>query len=163
MGNRVEVEARACHVLRSFQSDFGWLCRARRLNCAPPVAQCVTQNIRVSVEAEFCAERSNVARRLWFFLYNIVIKNEGNATVQLLSRHWIITDANGETEEVKGPGVVGQQPVLRHGEAFAYTSGCPLRTPFGSMYGTYQMTNDAGEHFDIQIPPFALRDVSKMQ
>lgn len=115
------------------------------------------------MEARFSPERSNVSRGLWFFLYNIVIKNEGSETVQLVSRHWIITDAHGEQEEVKGPGVVGQQPTLREGEAFAYTSGCPLKTPFGSMRGTYQMTSSGGRSFEIRIPAFVLRDPTKMQ
>ncbi|MEN9580736.1 MAG: hypothetical protein RJA70_3745 [Pseudomonadota bacterium] len=123
----------------------------------------VTDRVRVSVEAKFSPERSNVSRGLWFFLYNIVIKNEGPETVQLVSRHWIITDAHGEEEEVRGPGVVGQQPTLREGEAFAYTSGCPLKTPFGSMRGTYQMTSSAGRAFEITIPAFVLRDPKKMQ
>ena len=123
----------------------------------------LTRSVRVSVESEYCPERSDASSSLWFFLYNIVIKNEGRQTVQLLSRHWVITDAHGEVEEVRGPGVIGQQPILREGEAFAYTSGCPLKTPFGSMQGTYQMSSEGGEHFEVQIPPFALRDPSKMQ
>jgi ApaG protein len=127
------------------------------------VQSAVTDRVRVSVEAKFSPERSNVSRGLWFFLYNIVIKNEGPETVQLVSRHWIITDAHGEEEEVRGPGVVGQQPTLREGEAFAYTSGCPLKTPFGSMRGTYQMTSSAGRAFEITIPAFVLRDPKKMQ
>ena len=85
-------------------------------------------------------------------MYTIRITNEGNRTVQLLNRHWIITDANGEVEEVRGPGVVGQQPVLKQGESFEYTSGCDLTTPFGSMRGTYQMVTDAREEFEIEIP-----------
>jgi len=123
----------------------------------------LSRNIRVSVESKYAPERSNAGRGIWFFLYTIAIKNEGSDTVQLVSRHWVITDANGEIEEVRGPGVVGKQPVLRPGEAFEYTSGCPLRTSFGSMYGTYQMSAEVGGQFDIQIPPFALRDPRNMQ
>lgn len=123
----------------------------------------VTRNVRVSVDAHYSPERSDKSRNLWFFLYNIQIKNEGPDTVQLLSRHWIITDAHGEVEEVKGPGVVGKQPLLREGEEFSYTSGCPLKTPFGSMHGTYQMSSEAGEPFEVEVPAFALRDPSKMQ
>jgi len=91
-------------------------------------------------------------------LYTIRITNEGSRTVQLLNRHWIITDANGEVEEVRGPGVVGQQPVLKHGESFEYTSGCPLETAFGSMKGTYEMQVDNGETFHADIAGFALRE-----
>lgn len=127
------------------------------------MASLVTHNVRVSVEAQYAPERSEKARNVWFFLYHIEIRNEGSQTVQLLSRHWTITDANGEVEEVRGPGVVGKQPILRQGESFSYTSGCPLRTQFGSMHGTYQMTSDGGEAFEVKIPPFALRDPSKMQ
>ncbi len=125
--------------------------------------EAISRNIRVSVQARYAPERSNPARGLWFFLYDIVIANQGEETVQLLSRHWIITDANGEVEEVRGPGVVGKQPTLAPGQAFRYTSGCPLRTPFGSMQGTYQMATDLGEQFEAEIPAFALRDPKKMQ
>ena len=79
-------------------------------------------------------------------------------TVQLMSRHWIITDGMGKVEDVQGPGVVGKQPVLAPGQSFEYTSGCPLTTPFGSMHGTYQMVNQAGEKFDIEIAPFTLTE-----
>ncbi len=122
-----------------------------------------TNNVRVSVQSEFSPERSSEGRGQWFFLYHIEIKNEGADTVQLLTRHWIITDAHGEVEEVRGPGVVGQQPILREGESFSYTSGCPLKTPFGSMEGSYEMSSESGDHFEVEIPPFALRDPSKMQ
>lgn len=119
--------------------------------------------MRVTVEAQFAPERSNIPKGVWFFLYNIVIRNEGDAPVQLLNRHWIITDAHGEVEEVRGAGVVGNQPRLASGESFQYTSGCPLRTPFGSMHGSYEMTDDAGRRFNVDIPPFALRDPRMMQ
>lgn len=123
----------------------------------------VTHNVRVSVESQYSSSRSNPKRGLWFFVYNIRIENVGEQTVQLLARHWRITDAHGKLEEVRGPGVVGQQPTLAAGEAFEYSSGCPLKTPFGSMQGTYEMTTDSGEVFEVTIPPFALRDVRNMQ
>jgi ApaG protein len=123
----------------------------------------VTRNVRVTVEAKFAPERSNVSKGVWFFVYTVVIKNEGKEPVQLLHRHWIITDAHGEVEEVRGAGVVGNQPRLGPNESFKYTSGCPLRTPFGSMQGSYEMTRDDGTHFDVMIPPFALRDPRMMQ
>ena len=86
------------------------------------------------------------------------ISNEGDETVQLLTRYWIISDATGHTEEVKGSGVVGEQPVLRPGESFQYTSGCPLKTATGVMRGTYQMVTEDGDHFDAEIAPFALHE-----
>ena len=90
------------------------------------------------------------------FAYTVSIANEGTDTVQLLSRRWVITDANGEVEEVEGPGVVGAQPVLRPGESFEYTSACPLRTAFGTMHGTYVMVTDGGDKFDAEIAAFSL-------
>jgi ApaG protein len=127
------------------------------------MSEAVTRNIRVSVETEYAPGRSNPAQSQWFFLYTIRLKNEGRETVQLMSRHWIITDAMGDVKEVRGPGVVGKQPVLEPGATFEYTSGCELTTPFGSMRGTYQMetVNDKAvkkEHFEIQIPPFTLTE-----
>jgi ApaG protein len=123
----------------------------------------VTRNVRVTVEAQFAPERSNVAKGMWFFVYTVVIENGGLEPIQLLHRHWIITDAHGEVEEVRGAGVVGNQPRLAPGESFRYKSGCPLRTPFGSMQGSYEMTSDDGSRFDVAIPPFALRDPRMMQ
>jgi ApaG protein len=92
------------------------------------------------------------------FLYTVEISNESRETVQLLTRHWIITDGTGHIEEVRGPGVVGKQPVLGPGQSFRYTSGCPLPTPFGTMHGTYQMITQAGEQFDAEIAPFTLSE-----
>jgi ApaG protein len=123
----------------------------------PTRSESVTRGVRISVTARYSPEYSDQSRRKWFFLYTIRITNEGSRTVQLLNRHWIITDANGEVEEVRGPGVVGQQPVLKHGESFEYTSGCPLETAFGSMQGTYEMLIDGGETFNANIAGFALR------
>jgi ApaG protein len=121
-------------------------------------SEAVTRGVRVAVVAEYAPDRSQPARQQWFFLYTITIRNESEDTVQLLSRHWIITHGTGHVEEVKGPGVVGQQPVLRPGESFTYTSGCPLSTPFGLMEGTYQMVGRAGESFDVRIAPFTLSE-----
>jgi ApaG protein len=112
----------------------------------------------VRVESHYSADHSNPQRREWFFLYNVTITNEGSETVQLLNRHWVITDGYGNVEEVRGPGVVGKQPVLKSGESFEYTSGCPLTTPFGSMRGTYEMVIERGERFLAEIAPFALRE-----
>lgn len=117
----------------------------------------VTHGIRVTVRVTYAEGQSDPARRQWFYLYTIRIANEGSRTMQLVSRHWIIEDARGETREVRGPGVVGQQPTLHPGEGFEYTSGCPLETPFGAMRGTYQMVDESGREYDIEIPPFALR------
>src|SRR6476646_8227927 len=111
-------------------------------------SEAVTRGIKVRVESEYAPERSQPAQNQWFFRYTITITNEGTETAQLITRHWIITDGTGHVEEVRGPGVVGQQPVLAPGESFTYTSGCPLTTPFGMMEGTYQMVNRAGEFFD---------------
>jgi ApaG protein len=121
-------------------------------------SEAVTQGIRVSVESRYAPEYSQPQRNQWFFLYTIQISNEGEEQVQLLSRHWIILDATGKQEEVRGPGVVGETPVLEPGASFQYTSGCPLATPFGTMEGTYQMVTARGEHFDARIAPFSLRE-----
>jgi ApaG protein len=118
----------------------------------------LTRGIRVHVESEYDPERSEPARKKWFFLYTITITNEGPSTVQLLTRHWIITDATGNVEEVRGPGVVGKQPILESGQSFTYTSGCDLETPFGVMEGTYHMITDEGEHFDAEIARFTLSE-----
>ena len=97
-------------------------------------------------------------RGQWFFSYSIQITNVGDRQVQLMSRHWVITDANGHVEQVRGPGVVGEQPVLEPGESYRYTSSCPLPTSLGAMEGTYQMRTAQGETFDAVIAPFALVD-----
>jgi ApaG protein len=116
----------------------------------------VTNNVRVEVESQYAPERSQPFQSQWFFLYTVRITNEGDDTIQLLSRHWIITDGTGHVEEVRGPGVVGEQPVLTPGESFEYTSGCPLKTSTGSMRGTYQMVTEDGTHFDVEIARFTL-------
>jgi ApaG protein len=119
-------------------------------------SEATTQGIRVEVESRFSAEHSRPGQ--WFFLYTIRISNLGNETVQLISRHWIIRDANGRVEEVQGPGVVGDQPILEPGQSYEYTSGCPLPTPFGSMVGSYQMVTNDGESFDADVAEFILRE-----
>jgi ApaG protein len=115
-----------------------------------------THGIRVEVRSSYVRERSDPDQGQWFFAYSVRISNEGQAPVQLLSRHWVITDADGKVSEVKGPGVVGEQPLLDPGESFEYTSACPLETPYGTMHGTYQMETDGGERFDAAIAPFLL-------
>ncbi len=115
-----------------------------------------TQGIKVEVESEYMPERSDVERGYYFFAYHVTITNEGDETVQLLTRHWIITDSNGKMEEVKGEGVIGEQPVLQSGESHQYSSFCPLNTPVGTMHGTFQMVTDQGELFDAKIAPFQL-------
>jgi len=121
-------------------------------------SEAVTRNVRVRVEADYARERSSPQAQHWFFLYTVTITNEGDETVQLVTRHWVITDGNNHVEEVKGPGVIGEQPVLQPGEAFTYTSGCPLPTPFGMMEGTYQMVTGGGDRFDARIAPFTLSE-----
>lgn len=112
----------------------------------------------MSVVSEYAPERSRPDEKHWFFLYTITISNHSDVTVQLVSRHWVITDGNGHVEEVRGPGVVGEQPVLAPGESFTYTSGCPLRTPFGKMEGTYQMVTADAQRFEARIAPFTLSE-----
>jgi len=116
----------------------------------------VTRGIRVRVRAHFVPEHSEPEEQRYFFAYHVTITNEGARPAKLVSRHWIITDGAGHVQEVKGPGVVGQQPRLAPGEAFEYTSACPLPTPVGSMYGTYQMVTEAGDTFEARIAPFTL-------
>jgi ApaG protein len=123
-----------------------------------PASEAVTNNVRVEVESQYAPERSQPFQNHWFFHYTVRISNEGDETVQLLSRHWIITDGNGHVEEVRGAGVVGEQPVLSPGESFEYTSGCQLKTSTGTMRGTYQMVTEEGSHFDVEIAPFALAE-----
>jgi ApaG protein len=116
----------------------------------------VTHDIEISVFPEFLADRSDPQNDRYFWAYTIEIANRGRLRVQLISRYWQITDANGRIEEVRGLGVVGEQPVLEPGESFRYTSGCPLTTPSGIMTGSYEMVDDAENSFDVVIPPFSL-------
>ncbi len=123
-------------------------------------SEAVTRGIRVRVRPRFDPQRSQPAQGKWFFLYQVTIRNESAGTVQLLNRHWVITDGVGRVEEVQGPGVVGEQPILEPGDAFEYTSGCPLSTDVGKMEGSYQMIDDDGEPFDVDIAPFVLCEPS---
>ena len=116
----------------------------------------LTQGIRVLVRSEYLPEHSSAAAQRYVFSYTIRILNESERTAQLQTRHWIIRHGDGHVEEVRGPGVVGEQPVLSPGEGFEYTSGCILRTPRGSMRGSYQMVDGEGESFDAEIGEFSL-------
>jgi ApaG protein len=116
----------------------------------------VTRNIEVMVTPRFVADRSSPENNYFFWAYTISITNKGDDAVQLKTRHWRITDAHGRQQEVRGAGVVGEEPVLKVGEAFEYTSGVPLQTPSGFMTGTYGMVSVSGEHFDVDIPAFSL-------
>ncbi len=116
----------------------------------------VTDHIRITVKPTFLEDQSQPADRKFLWAYHVRIENHGAETVQLVNRHWRITDADGRLEEVRGPGVVGEQPVLRPGEAFEYTSGCPLKTPSGFMVGTYEMVRKDGSRFHARIPMFSL-------
>lgn len=115
-----------------------------------------TEGIRVRVAAQFLPEDSDPALGHFAYQYQVVIENVGDRRAQLRSRHWIIRDANGEPVEVRGPGVVGEYPELAPGERFVYTSGCPLRTEWGTMEGTYRMAREDGTEFDVQIGRFFL-------
>jgi ApaG protein len=115
-----------------------------------------TRGIAVSVEPIYLEKRSTPESSQYFWAYRVVIENQGTETVQLLNRHWMITNARGELTEVKGPGVVGQQPILKPGESFEYTSSAPLNTPSGMMGGAYEMESANGERFNIEIPTFSL-------
>jgi ApaG protein len=121
-------------------------------------SEAVTRGIRVQVQSRYLPEKSQPEESQWLFIYQVRIANEGDRAARLIRRHWIVTDANGEVEEYKGEGVVGEQPLLEPGEFFEYTSGCPLKTPFGTMEGTYQMVSSTGEAFDVQIAPFSLSE-----
>lgn len=123
---------------------------------AEPTSSAVTDGIRVTVRAQYLAEQSAPDKARYVFAYTIAIANEGAAPAQLRTRHWIITDGRGKIEEVKGDGVVGEQPRLVPGQRFQYTSGCVLTTPVGTMHGTYQMIRDDGTWFDAEIAPFSL-------
>lgn len=112
--------------------------------------------IRVDVETNFVDDQSDPRERRFVFAYTITIRNEGQVPARLLTRHWVITDANGKVQEVRGDGVVGEQPYLKPGQGFRYSSGAIIETPVGAMQGTYQMVADDGLHFDAPIAPFTL-------
>jgi len=116
----------------------------------------VTRDICINVRPFFLAEQSEPERNHFVWAYRVSISNQGEETVQLINRHWRITDKLGRMQEVKGPGVVGQQPVLKPGESYDYTSGCPLQTPSGIMAGDYEMTTLDGKRFLVEIPAFSL-------
>jgi ApaG protein len=112
--------------------------------------------IRVEVETSYIEEQSDPRDKRFVFSYTITIRNEGAVAARLLTRHWIITDANGNVKETRGDGVVGEQPYLKPGQGFRYSSGAVIETPVGTMQGSYQMVDDAGQQFDAPIAPFRL-------
>tara|TARA_R110000787_G_scaffold12074_48_gene39436 strand:+ start:9498 stop:9884 length:387 start_codon:yes stop_codon:yes gene_type:complete len=117
----------------------------------------LTQGVRVIAQPRYVVEQSDAENGQYFFSYHITVRNEGDAAVKLVSRHWVITNGEGTTEDVRGPGVVGHQPELSPGESFEYTSACPLNTPVGTMHGEFNMVHMAsGEKFDAVIAPFRL-------
>lgn len=113
-------------------------------------------DIRVSVQSEFLPEQSDADSNRWVFAYHVTIRNEGDQPAKLLTRHWVITDADERTQEVHGEGVIGEQPRIQPGEAFRYSSGAVLETSVGTMHGSYQMLAEDGTCFDAEIPPFTL-------
>jgi ApaG protein len=127
-----------------------------RPTVAEPTSHAETDGIRVSVESYYLAEQSSPRDDRYVFAYKITISNQSPRTAQLRTRHWIITDGRGTVEEVRGDGVVGEQPRLLPGQTFQYTSGCVLTTPIGTMHGTYRMWRDDGTYFDAVIAPFSL-------
>ena len=120
------------------------------------ISDTTTRGIRIQIQSLYMPERSSPKDPLYLFEYHVRITNVGSETAQLVSREWIITNADGEVERVKGPGVVGEQPVLAPGTSFEYRSFCPLKTTVGSMHGSYQMVTPGGDHFDALISPFTL-------
>jgi len=121
-------------------------------------SEATTRGVHIQVESQYVPHRSSPTHGQWLFTYRVRIRNQGEESVQLISRHWVITDANGDEKEVRGPGVVGAQPKLAPGEAFEYRSFCPLQTPVGTMHGSYQMVTSNGEQFDAKIAPFSLSE-----
>jgi ApaG protein len=117
-----------------------------------------SQPINIQVDPRYLPDQSSPEDRVYTFAYTITVTNTGRVAAQLISRHWLINDAAGKTQEVKGLGVIGQQPLLRPGESFEYTSGCRLRTASGSMQGSYFCVAEDGERFEVDIPPFVLDD-----
>jgi ApaG protein len=120
------------------------------------MAESKKYEIAVEVMTQYMPEQSEPDEDRYFFAYTITVRNSGSVAAQLISRHWVITDAEGKTEDVRGLGVVGHQPLLKPGESFEYTSGCPLATPVGTMSGTYQMVAEDGTRFEATIPEFML-------
>ncbi len=122
----------------------------------PTTSSAITDGIRVTVASQYLAEQSHPISQRYAFAYTVRIENESSRVVQLVSRHWVVTHGDGKVEEVRGAGVVGEQPVLRPGQSFKYTSGCVLRTPRGTMHGTYQMLETDGRTLEAAIARFAL-------
>jgi ApaG protein len=127
-----------------------------RPTVAEPTSCAETHGVRVRVQSHYVADQSSPRQDRYQFEYTITISNEGSRSAQLRTRHWIITDAHGTVQEVRGDGVVGKQPRLMPGQTFEYTSGCALVTPVGTMHGTYRMWRDDGTYFDAVIAPFSL-------
>ena len=123
---------------------------------AEPTSMAITDGIRVRVQSQYLPDQSSPRDDRYVFAYTITISNEGLTTAQLRTRHWIITDARGVIEEVRGDGVVGEQPRLTPGQSFQYTSGCVLQTPIGTMHGSYRFWRDDETYFDAEIAPFSL-------
>jgi ApaG protein len=121
-----------------------------------PAYETESAGIRVRVRPSYLAGQSDPDAGRWVWAYQVEIENRRQGAVQLIARHWVITDANGHVEEVRGSGVVGEQPVIQPGDRYAYASGCPLSTPSGSMVGSYAMTDDLGRSFEAAIPAFSL-------
>lgn len=126
------------------------------------MSEAVTRGIRVEVSPRYLPDRSDPGRRYWLFAYTVRITNEGAVPAQLLARHWVITDAHGAEEHVRGQGVIGEQPRIEPGRWHEYTSACPMRTSMGSMHGSYEMVTDDGDRFDAEIAPFVLADPLSM-
>ena len=136
--------------------DRVYVAHVPRPTVAESTSQALTQGIRVRVQSVYLPEQSSPTDERFVFAYTITISNESTYTAQLRTRHWIITDGRGGVEEVKGDGVVGEQPRLSPGQSFQYTSGCVLTTPIGTMHGTYRFWRDDGTYFDAAIAPFSL-------
>ncbi len=122
----------------------------------------ITQGIEITVEPSYLPQHSSPENSEFLFAYKVTIRNLSDTPAQLKSRHWGITDDHGEVEEVKGPGVVGEQPHLSPGESFEYSSFCPLKTPMGTMRGAYQMVDESGNPFEVTIPLFYLRNIDQL-
>jgi ApaG protein len=128
----------------------------RRAGSAGPLVASVSHKINIEVETNYLDDQSEPREQRYVFAYTITIRNEGDVPAKLLTRHWIITDANGRVQEVRGDGVVGEQPYLKPGQGFRYSSGAVIETPVGTMQGSYQMLADDGAKFDAPIPAFRL-------
>jgi ApaG protein len=122
----------------------------------PGFSEAVTEGVRISVQSRYLPERSNPMRRQFLFTYEVTITNEGDTPVRLLTRHWVITHADGEKDEVEGVGVIGETPVIEPGKAHTYSSFCPLHTEFGTMHGSYGMVRPSGDTFRAEVAPFQL-------